>query len=45
MIFSLPGVDVLRFTEDDNYKHETILGLAMCVQTFFMKDFIILVKY
>ncbi|CAE1234400.1 NBAS [Acanthosepion pharaonis] len=23
------GVDVLRFTEDDNYKHETILGLAM----------------
>lgn len=23
------GVDVLRFTDDDNYKHETILGLAM----------------
>ena len=23
------GVDVARFTQDDEYKHETILGLAM----------------
>ena len=34
LLYPVLGVDVQRFTQDSEYKHETILGLAMWVEWF-----------